>query len=151
MRQILLEGRALPIFPCRFDKRPTCPHGFKDAVADAAGIAQLWSLYYGSLIGVPTGAASSLDVIDVDPRKGGDRWFQENRARLPLTRTHETPSGGWHLTFDTYPVCDAATGRSRQASISKATAAMSYIGQPLAVAFWSKDQLQTFRGGSLMN
>ena len=111
MRQILLEGRALPIFPCRFDKRPTCPHGFKDAVADTAGIAQLWSLYYGSLIGVPTGGASSIDVIDVDPRKGGDRWFQENRTRLPLTRTHETPSGGWHLIFRHVPGLRCSNGK----------------------------------------
>jgi len=44
MRQILLEGRALPIFPCRFDKRPTCPHGFKDAVADPKAIGRIWGL-----------------------------------------------------------------------------------------------------------
>jgi hypothetical protein len=44
VRQVFLEGRPLPILPCRADdKRPTCPHGVYDAVADFAGMAQLWS------------------------------------------------------------------------------------------------------------
>jgi hypothetical protein len=68
MRQILLEGRALPIFPCRSDKRPTCPHGFKDAVADPKAVERLWSLYPGPLIGVATGAISGIDVIDTRQR-----------------------------------------------------------------------------------
>jgi hypothetical protein len=38
-------------------------------------------------------------VIDIDPRRGGDKWFFENRDRLPKTRTHETASGGQHLIY----------------------------------------------------
>jgi putative DNA primase/helicase len=77
IRQVFLEGRPLFIFPCRGDnKKPTCPHGFYDAVTDFAGMARLWSDYYGALIGVPTGAINDLCVVDVDPRNGGDKWVR---------------------------------------------------------------------------
>jgi hypothetical protein len=42
---------------------------------------------------------SGIAVIDIDPRRGGDRWFFENRDRLPKTRTHETQSFGQHLIY----------------------------------------------------
>jgi hypothetical protein len=103
MRQVVLDGHALHIFPCRSDKRPTSPHGFKDAVADAADIARLWSLCPGPLIGAPTGAINGIDVIDIDLRRGGDRWLHENRDKLPTTRRHQTPSGGFHLIFKYLP------------------------------------------------
>ena len=103
MRPVFLEGRALHIFPCGPSKRPTCPHGFKDAVADAPSIARLLSLYPGPLIGVATGVISGIDVIDIDPRHGGDKWFFENRDRLPKTRTHETQNFGQHLIYRHLP------------------------------------------------
>jgi hypothetical protein len=52
---------------------------------------------------VPSGAASGLDFVDVDLKRGGDRWFHEHHDRLPVTRTHATPSGGWHLIFKHLP------------------------------------------------
>jgi hypothetical protein len=103
VRQVLLEGRALSIFPCAANKRPTCPHGHLAATSDAKAVARLFSLYPGPLIGVPTGAISGIDAIDIDLRRGGDRWFFANHDRLPKTRTHETPSGGWHLIFKHLP------------------------------------------------
>jgi hypothetical protein len=42
---------------------------------------------------------SGLDVLDIDPRHGGDTWFVENKARLPMTRVHQTQGGGFHLFF----------------------------------------------------
>jgi hypothetical protein len=104
MRQVLLEGRALHIFPCRADKTPACEHWFNDAVADQAGIDRLWSAVWPrnrptALIGVPTGVISGIAVIDIDPRRGGDKWFFENRDRLPNTRTHETQHFGQHLIY----------------------------------------------------
>jgi hypothetical protein len=60
-------------------------------------------LYPGPLIGVATGVISGIDVIDIDLRRGGDKWFFANHDRLPKTRTHETPSGGWHLIFNHLP------------------------------------------------
>jgi hypothetical protein len=95
VRPIILEDRPLPSFFCR-NKKPTGPHGFLDATTDPIAFAALPS---GPQVGVATGAVSGIDVLDIDPRKGGDRWFHENRAQLPLTRVHETPSGGLHLIF----------------------------------------------------
>ena len=116
MHPVLLEGRPLHIFPCRADKTPACEHGFDDAVADQAGIDRLWSGVWPrnrptALIGVPTGVISGIAVIDIDPRRGGDKWFFENRDRLPKTRTHETQSFGQHLIYRHLPglrcSCDA--------------------------------------------
>jgi Bifunctional DNA primase/polymerase, N-terminal len=94
-----LEGRALPVFPCLANKKPACPHGFYDATSDPAAIAELWRSHWGPLVGVPTGSASGLAVIDIDPRNGGDRWFLVRRTELPQTRTHQTRSKGLHLIF----------------------------------------------------
>ena len=98
MLPITLEGRLLPIVPCR-NKAPICPGGFNAATTDPVAIAVLWQDYSGPQVGVPTGSVSGIDVLDVDPRNGGDRWFHEHRADIPQTRTHETPSGGLHLIF----------------------------------------------------
>jgi Bifunctional DNA primase/polymerase, N-terminal len=90
-----------PSFPCRPDKRPACPHGFKDATADAAQLAELWRQYPGPLVGVPTGASSGVFVLDIDSAKHpeADEWLEANAPRLPDTRHHRTRSGGLHLLF----------------------------------------------------
>jgi Bifunctional DNA primase/polymerase, N-terminal len=99
MRAITLDGRLLPIVPCR-DKAPICPGGFNAATTDPVAIAVLWQrCYSGTQVGVATGSVSGIDVLDVDPRKGGDRWYHQHRTEIPTTRMHETPSGGWHLIF----------------------------------------------------
>lgn len=89
---------SYPVFPCRPDKKPACPHGFLDAASDPAAIRLLFN-GSGTLIGVPTGEASGFDVLDVDPRHGGHEWEEANRERLPETRIHQTMSGGRHWLF----------------------------------------------------
>ena len=80
-RQIFLEGRALYIIPCLADKGTRVPGGYKAAVADPASIARLFSKYPDPLIGVATGVINCIDVLDIDPRHGGERWFHENGSR----------------------------------------------------------------------
>jgi hypothetical protein len=99
-------GLGLPVFPCRntpdnptTDKAPTCPGGFKAAVSAPDAIRDLWRRWPGPLIGVPTGAVSGIDVLDVDRGKGGGEWYAAHRAKLPLTRIHRTRSGGLHVLF----------------------------------------------------
>jgi hypothetical protein len=67
----------LPIFPCRADKKPTCPGGFYAASADPRIIDKLWRLWPGPLTGVPTGETSGLAVLDVDVKNNGEAWLSE--------------------------------------------------------------------------
>jgi Bifunctional DNA primase/polymerase, N-terminal len=90
---------GLPAFPCHSDKRPASPRGFKDAALPESGLATLWARHPGELIGVPTGAISGFDVLDVDPRHGGRIWYDDHRHKLPATRIHRTRSGGLHVLF----------------------------------------------------
>jgi Bifunctional DNA primase/polymerase, N-terminal len=94
-----LARRGLPVFPCHAeDKNPVPPHGFKSATADPEDI-ELWVWDETRLIGVPTGVASGIAVLDVDPRHNGDQWLEACKRRLPFTRAHRTRSGGVHLLF----------------------------------------------------
>jgi len=89
---------SFPVFPCKASKAPACPLGFKAATSDPVEIRRLFN-GSGALIGVPTGEASGFDVLDVDPRHGGQEWEEQNRHRLPETRIHQTMSGGRHWLF----------------------------------------------------
>jgi hypothetical protein len=106
-----------PAFPCKSrpgtkdDKAPACPHSFKDACTAAGGLATLWARYPGELVGVPTGDASGIAVLDVDPRHNGHRWLEENRSRLPTTRAHRTRSGGVHYVFKHRAGLKCSTGK----------------------------------------
>src|SRR3954471_1298865 len=82
---LALADTGLPVFPCNADKRPAIPkvkggNGFHDASVEPDRIRELWDLAGPAvqLIGVPTGAASGFDVLDIDPRHGGDRWKIEH-------------------------------------------------------------------------
>jgi Bifunctional DNA primase/polymerase, N-terminal len=99
MQQVFLEGRPLHIFPCDLNKKPTIKNWHNAAVPDQPGIAALWLRRPGLLIGVPTGVINGIDIVDIDPRNGGDAWLDANRERLPVTRTHRTRSGGLHFIF----------------------------------------------------
>jgi hypothetical protein len=89
---------TFPVFPCKASKAPACPLGFKAATSDPSEIRRLFN-GSGALIGVPTGEASGFDVLDVDPRHGGDEWEKANQHRLPETRIHQTMGGGRHWLF----------------------------------------------------
>jgi hypothetical protein len=109
MELILLEGKVLPVFPCLANKKPATPHGFKDATVDPAAIAGLFPSYCAPLVGLPTDERSGLDVLDID--LDGRSWFDRNCGRLPLTRVHETRSGGRHLFFRHRPGLRCSTSK----------------------------------------
>jgi hypothetical protein len=107
---------ALPVFPCRdtpknkaTDKTPLTKNGFYDASTDPHKILEMFS--HPCLVGVPTGAISGVDVLDVDPRNGGRDWYDLNKARLPNTRIHRTRSGGLHLLFKSLNGLKCSTGK----------------------------------------
>src|SRR4051795_12382740 len=97
MRQLILEGRTLPVFPVHSWKAPACPRGFHSASTDPDEIEALFTRWPGPFIGVPTGAESGFDVLDIDP--DGLEWWQKHRDQLPKTFTVQTPRGGLHLYF----------------------------------------------------
>jgi Bifunctional DNA primase/polymerase, N-terminal len=90
-----------PAFPCRGDKRPACANGFKDATADPDALRKLWRQSPGELVGVPTGDASGIFVIDVDSPRHAEAadWLERWSPYLPDTRQYATQSGGMHLLF----------------------------------------------------
>ena len=92
------------IFPCRADKTPLTPKGFKDAVADLPTIKAWWAKWPHAEIGwaIPEG----LLAVDLDEKHGfhGTRDFAQltgvEADDYPAPST-VSPSGGRHLFFGT--------------------------------------------------
>ena len=100
------------VFPCASSKRPACPHGFQDACTDLELVAALWRRFPGPLIGIATGQASDLDVLDIDAKHGPARdWWAQCRSLLLPTRAYRTRSGGLHLWFRHRPGVRNTQGR----------------------------------------
>jgi len=78
-------------------------HGVLDATTDPTRIARWWARQPLANVGVATGRASGIVVVDVDPRHDGPRHLaQLERQYLDLPRTVEVVSGGGgrHLYFE---------------------------------------------------
>lgn len=96
-RTALAVAQDYPVFPCDGEtKRPLVEHGFKAATQDAAIVTRWWQKYPDALIGVPTGSASGLVAIDVDPEGRG--WLQKVQGQLGAHRLHGTRRGK-HLLY----------------------------------------------------
>ena len=88
-------------------KHPRTLHGIHDATRDTAEIESFWARWPDANIGIATGSASALVVIDVDPRNGGLETFEKLQAELgPLPETPMVSTGGdgAHLLFDLPPI-----------------------------------------------
>ena len=92
-----------PVFPCRpKDKRPLSNNGLKDATTETHIIELWWKNWPDANIGIPTGVASGFDVLDVDPRHGGDdslETLESQYGEMPATVEQLTGGGGRHLLF----------------------------------------------------
>ena len=90
---------GIPVFPCGKDKKPITSHGFKDATTDRSQIEKWWSQHADAMIGVPTGIASGIDVLDLDNKNGKDGFaaVPDWQQRSPIVV--RTPSGGAHAWF----------------------------------------------------
>lgn len=83
-------------------KHPRTAHGFKDATTDSDTIKKWWGRWPEANIGMPTGAATGLLVIDIDPRNGGEESLDSlfsKHGRFPDTAEQTTGGGGRHFIF----------------------------------------------------
>lgn len=101
----LFVAEGVPVFPCvPGGKRPLVEHGFHDATTDPAQIGAWWGRWPQANIGIPTGSASGVEVVDVDvhtTRTGFSAFraaHHEGHADgwAALVRT---PSGGLHAYY----------------------------------------------------
>ncbi len=104
---------GVPVFPCvPGEKRPLTRHGFHEASVDLAQVVAWWHRWPSANIGVPTGTASGVDVVDVDRKPDGNGFDAFGRARRAglvegWVAVVRTPSGGAHFYYPADP------GRSR--------------------------------------
>jgi bifunctional DNA primase/polymerase-like protein/AAA domain-containing protein len=102
-------ARGWKVFPLRpGGKVPLTRHGFRDATTDPAALRHWWCRHERANIGVATGAASGLWVLDVDRHDvdgdGADgvaalAALERLKGALPQTLLQQTPSGGHHRFF----------------------------------------------------
>lgn len=104
-----LARAGIPVFPCvRGRKEPLTVHGFHNATTDLEQVRRWWRRLPDANIGIPTGAASGLVVVDVDVHRGGDGFRAFSTAmETGLTQRWawmvRTPSGGMHAYFAATP------------------------------------------------
>lgn len=95
--------RGLAVFPLRpCSKEPLVSGGFRSATLDRYRAGDWFRRWPEAGIGIATGAASNLVVLDVDPRNDGDESYAEARSRFgpwadaPIVHTG---GGGTHEWF----------------------------------------------------
>lgn len=84
-------------------KHPWLKHGLKNATLDGVMLQAWWKKWPNANIGIRTGSASGLVVLDIDPRHGGDESLHSlgvDTADLP---TVQTGGGGTHFYFAAPP------------------------------------------------
>ena len=98
-------GRGIAVFPVNERKEPLTKHGFKDAKTDRRQIKEWAREFPKANIGIPTGQASGIVVVDLDVKNGIDgianfkKRCKELGVKIPATYKIRTPSGGKHLYF----------------------------------------------------
>src|SRR5271154_5989908 len=86
-------------------KHPRTLHGFKDATSEPAKVSEWWDKWPKANIGIPTGAASGLLVLDVDPRNGGVDSLESlimKHGHFSGTAEQVTGGGGRHFFFSPF-------------------------------------------------
>jgi putative DNA primase/helicase len=117
---LVYADQGLRIFPCHYPigsgcsckRKESCPNIGKhpieqgwqaSASSERYRVEKLWTLHPEANIGLLTGAANQMDVLDVDPKHGGMRSLIELPEQLPDTLTAKTGSGGFHYFFKHVP------------------------------------------------
>lgn len=83
-------------------KHPRINNGPKGASVDPAVITRWFQRWPDANVGIVTGGASGLLVLDIDPRHGGNESlaeFRERNGELPATLQANSGGGGRHWFF----------------------------------------------------
>ena len=114
---------GIPVFPCvPGEKRPLTRRGFHDASTDPAQIGTWWRRWPAANIGVPTGRASGLLVVDVDVHGPVDgRAGFERATEAGLGQGWEllvrTPTGGMHAYYPATPETEQRSWQAGRAGV----------------------------------
>ena len=87
---------------------PDFRHGVKWATTDPAMVPWLWGREKMAGVGIATGQASRLMVVDLDVKAGEDGpmafgEFLVTQPFVPIDVVGSTPTGGWHIWLRTPP------------------------------------------------
>ncbi len=99
----------VPVFPCMpGEKRPLVRRGFHDATTDLDHVDAWWSRWPHANIGIPTGAVSRVEVVDVDVHATGTgfpafRAAHREGLAAGWAALVRTPSGGLHAYYPADP------------------------------------------------
>lgn len=118
---VVYARRGWPVFPCHSPiarrvactcgmpdcaspgKHPRVRNGLHAATTDEAQVRRWWNRWPTANVGIRTGEASGLVVVDVDPAHGGtdslQRLVDAHGRFFDDTRTVRTGGGGWHFYF----------------------------------------------------
>lgn len=88
------------VFPCREDKAPITPNGFKNGMTDEAAIRTTWAKHPKALVGGATGNYRSVVDLDVKTISGIAVWGLLGEVDAPPVWTSTTPSGGVHRVYN---------------------------------------------------
>lgn len=130
---------GVPVFPCvPGEKRPLTAHGFHDATTDPNQISVWWGRCPSANVGIPTGPASGLDVVDVDIHGEESGFPALQRARraglIPAwAGLVRSPSGGLHIYFPATPEDGQSSWQAPRAHIDFRGAGGYIIAPPSRV------------------
>jgi hypothetical protein len=105
--QNLARNCGYAVLPCSADARPLIPIG--NASKLSLAISNSWLRTPGPLIGIATGAVSSIWVLEICVE--ASNWWRDNNRRLLPTRCYQTPANGVHCYYRNGPGIASSTNR----------------------------------------
>ncbi|HEY9424803.1 MAG TPA: bifunctional DNA primase/polymerase [Microterricola sp.] len=106
---LIFARSGIRIFPCASGgKHPLTHAGFHDASCDVDQVRTWWARWPEANLGMPTGSASGIDVVDIDVADAGSGFVAFDRASAAelvpdgIARVR-TPSGGLHVYYPANP------------------------------------------------
>ena len=97
-------GKGWSVFPCKADKKPLTPNGFKDASTDPKQIAKWQKKHPNANWAIATGSVSGVFVVDADLKHGGrTAWVDICKEHDPFTTLVAQSGGGGLHSYFRYP------------------------------------------------